>query len=66
MEIIIRVEPSTYAREKGLRKGQRHLVVMRNRGDNKNFPGQWFYSVQPPNGKTLYAFYDSEVDLIHR
>ena len=63
MVLTIIREPSPHAKEKGLRKGQRHQVIDSGMGENRAFPGQWFYTVQPPIGKSHYAFYEEEINI---
>ena len=65
MKIEIMSEPSPHAKLKDLKKGQIYTVDFSGPGRNQVFPGEWFYSIQPPIGKSQYAFYDSEVRIIH-
>ena len=60
------VEPTYHAQQKGLRKGQKYKVEYYGPGYNRNYPRETFYAVQPPKGKSTYAFYQSEIKLVSR
>lgn len=64
LKIKLVKEPSPHAKEKGFKKGMIFDVEMSGLGENRNFVGQYFFSVFPPIGRAMYAFYDEEVEVI--